>query len=306
MTLDNRPIVVLTGPSASGKTDLALSWIEKYPCLEIISVDSAMIYRGMDIGTAKPSREILSKTLHHLIDIRDPLESYSVAEFCGDCHRAIQEIFSRGKIPLLVGGTMMYLNSLRNGLASIPPVTAGVREKLSLRLKEEGIQTLYESLLKADPLSAQRLKPGDTQRILRALEVFESTGSPLSYYWGNNQKIIKNPFTFLGLPVEDRVTLHQRIEVRTQAMLKNGLIDEVRRLYERGDLHLDLPAIRSVGYRQVWEYFLGQSSRENLHENITISTRQLAKRQITWMRSWPDIQYWNRDLNLLELFDQVF
>lgn len=306
MTFDNQKIGVLVGPTGAGKTDLALEWVTQYPKLEIISVDSAMIYRGMDIGTAKPSAEILRKFPHHLIDIRDPSEAYSVAAFCLDCKNAVQDIFSRGKVPLLVGGTMMYLNALREGLANIPEIPPEIRQKFSEALNQSGIEALYQKLKKEDPISADRLKSTDTQRILRALEVKEATGIPLHEYWKNNQKMIPNPFVFLGIATEDRSLLHERIGKRTENMLKNGLIEEVRALYDRGDLHINLPAIRSLGYRQVWEYFLGYSSKNDLYENITISTRQLAKRQLTWMRSWSDIRWISSDLNLMELFSELF
>jgi tRNA dimethylallyltransferase len=304
MKFDNHKILVLTGATGSGKTDLALEWVEKYPQLEIVSVDSALIYRGMDIGTAKPDPSILSSIPHHLVNIKDPAESYSVAEFCRDCKSAVENIFSRGKTPFLVGGTMMYLNALREGLADIPAAHEMVRKELFDTLGEHGIERLYERLKAKDPLSADRLKPTDTQRILRALEVVESTGKPIHTYWSQNQKVINNPFIFTAIAVEDRSILHQRIQDRTEKMMKNGLIDEVRRLYERGDLHAELPSIRSVGYRQVWDYFLGKSVLKEVDEKITISTRQLAKRQITWMRSWPDI-YWIRPgFNLVDIGGQ--
>jgi tRNA dimethylallyltransferase len=305
MKFDNQKILVLTGATGSGKTDLALEWVERYPQLEIISVDSALIYRGMDIGTAKPDPSILSSVPHHLVDIRDPIESYSVAEFCRDCKSAVENIFSRGKTPFLVGGTMMYLNALRQGLADIPAVDEAVRKEVLEAFTVSGIDPLYERLKKKDPFAAGRLKSTDTQRILRALEVVESTGKPIHSYWSGNQKIIPQPFVFTAIAVEDRSLLHQRIQLRTKRMMEKGLIDEVRGLYERGDLSLDLPSIRSVGYRQVWDYFLGNILLEEVEENITISTRQLAKRQLTWMRSWADIHWIKPGIDSVEVCGQL-
>jgi tRNA dimethylallyltransferase len=309
MKLDskNSPVLILTGPTGVGKTDLAVKWARENPGLiEIVSVDSAMIYKGMDIGTAKPDLAILQEVPHHLVSIKDPLESYSVAEFCIDSNRLIQEIYSRNKLPLLVGGTMMYLNALRNGLAQIPEINTTIREKIAEEFSHLGLQAMHQKLLKLDPVSADRLKPTDTQRILRALEVIEGTGVPLHEHWRNNKKICQNPLIFLALPCDDRSFLHKKIEERAQKMIKEGLVDEVKLLYERGDLHEDLPSIRSVGYRQVWDYFLGRLDYSDLQKNITISTRQLAKRQSTWLRSWGDVQWINQDLNSIELFSDLF
>jgi tRNA dimethylallyltransferase len=305
--IQKKPVMVLTGPTGVGKTDLALKWARQYPGLiEIVSVDSAMIYRGMDIGTAKPEPEILAEIPHHLVNIKDPLESYSVAEFCVDAAACIENIFSRGKVPVLVGGTMMYLNALRNGLAQMPEINSTIREQLSEELSVKGLAFMYEKLSKCDPVSAHRLKSTDTQRILRALEVMEGTGVPIHEHWKNNQKICKNPMIFMGIPAENRELLHEKISLRSQKMLEQGLVEEVRVLFDRGDLSENLPSMRSVGYRQVWEYFLERCLYEDLHKNITISTRQLAKRQLTWLRSWGDIQWITQDLNLMELFSDLF
>jgi tRNA dimethylallyltransferase len=315
MKLDNKnleeiqrlPVIVLTGPTGVGKTDLALKWARECPNLiEIISVDSAMIYRGMDIGTAKPESAILEEIPHHLVNIKDPAESYSVAQFCREATASIEDVYRRGKIPILVGGTMMYLNALRNGLAQIPEINSTIRKDLSDELNLKGLEFMYQKLCRLDLVSGSRLKSTDTQRILRALEIIEGTGIPIHEHWVNNQKICKNPLFFLAIPVEDRGILHQKIGLRTQKMLEQGLIEEVKNLYDRGDLSEDLPSIRSVGYRQVWEYFLERCSYNDLQENITISTRQLAKRQLTWLRSWGDIRWISRDLNLMELFSDLF
>lgn len=281
------PIICLMGPTASGKTPLAIQWVQEFPC-EIISVDSALIYRGMDIGTAKPTRDMLKLAPHRLIDIVDPSERYSAGHFRLDALREIDAIISQGKIPLLVGGTMLYFRVLQQGLATLPRADMTLRAALQERAQQEGWETLHALLEKVDPLAAQRIAPRDSQRIARALEVYQLTGktisawqaeatSPLSHYRVHN----------LALMPSDRSRLHERIAERFKHMLAEGLVDEVRRLYERGDLSPDLPSIRSVGYRQMWDYLAGGSTYEAMQEKAIAATRQLAKRQMTWLRSWP-------------------
>ncbi len=277
------------GPTASGKTQLAVELVQRFP-MEIISVDSAMVYRGMDIGTAKPTADILKIAPHHLIDIRDPAEAYSAAQFREDALKIIEDIFSRGKIPLLVGGTMLYFRALQKGLSELPEADAELRKKLLIEGKKIGWPALHDRLKKIDTVAADRIHPNDSQRIQRALEVYELTGKNLTYW---QQKNAENPenfrmINFAVLPV-DRSILHQRIKERFETMLANGFIDEVRTLFSRGDLSLDLPAIRSVGYRQAWEYLLGELTFDEMKERAVIATRQLAKRQLTWLRSWPDV-----------------
>jgi tRNA dimethylallyltransferase len=291
--------LILAGPTAAGKTALALALAEHLP-LEIISVDSALIYRGMDIGTAKPSPAEQAAVPHHLIDILDPLESYSAARFVTDTRRLMREIQSRGRTPLLVGGTMLYVKALIDGLDEIPAANPQVRKRLDERAALEGWPALHAELCAVDPLLGQRLAPNDSQRIQRALEVFHSTGLPLSHFQRLSQGEL--PSRQAHAPVDtvmvcleptDRQWLHERIGLRYQQMMSQGLVEEVQRLRERGDLHLNLPSMRCVGYRQVWEAIdegLGlrdASVRSAVAERGAAATRQLAKRQITWLRSMP-------------------
>jgi tRNA dimethylallyltransferase len=285
----NIPVICLMGPTASGKTALAVQLVQHFPC-EIISVDSAMVYRGMDIGTAKPDAETLKIAPHRLIDIADPSQPYSAGQFRKDALREIDDIIAHNKIPLLVGGTMMYFRVLQQGLATLPKADAVLRATLKARAQLEGWDALHAELCDVDAEAAHRIDKNDSQRIQRALEVFLLTGktitslqteetSPLSTYRICN----------LALMPEDRAVLHERIALRFRQMLEQGFIEEARRLYDRGDLTVDLPSIRSVGYRQAWDYFSGQTSFEEMHEKAVIATRQLAKRQMTWLRSWPDV-----------------
>jgi tRNA dimethylallyltransferase len=291
--------LILAGPTASGKTALALALAEHLP-LEIISVDSALIYRGMDIGTAKPSPAELSAVPHHLIDILDPLESYSAARFVSDARQLMTQIQSRGRIPLLVGGTMLYIKALIDGLDEIPAANPQVRAMLDERAAHEGWPALHEELCKVDPLVGQRLAPNDSQRIQRALEVFHSSGLPLSHFQRLSQGELPSrqahapaDTVMVSLEPEERHWLHKRIGLRYQQMMTSGLIDEVQRLRERGDLNLQLPSMRCVGYRQVWEAMdeglnlQDPAVRLAVAERGAAATRQLAKRQITWLRSMP-------------------
>ncbi|EPJ45889.1 MAG: tRNA delta(2)-isopentenylpyrophosphate transferase [Osedax symbiont Rs1] len=283
--------IFLMGPTAAGKTALAMDLYDNLPC-EIISVDSALIYRTMDIGTAKPTASELAKYPHHLIDIIDPAQSYSAAQFRIDVLKLMQDIVSRGKIPLLVGGTMMYYNALTKGLATLPEADQQVRQEITALAVQQGWSAVHAQLQKVDPQSATRLSANDSQRLQRALEVYRITGKSLTEHWAE-QSQQKLPYQVLNLAVmpRERKTLHQRIEQRFKLMLQQGFIEEVEQLYQRGDLNLDMPAVRCVGYRQAWLYLSGEISREEMLEKGIIATRQLAKRQITWLRSWQDLHW---------------
>ena len=288
--------IALAGPTASGKTAAALAIASRYP-VEIISVDSALDYRGMDIGTAKPSAAELAAVKHHLIDIRDPLLAYSAAEFVQDAQALIADITGRGKLPLLVGGTMLYFKALFDGLDDMPKADPAVRAALLLEASDKGWPALHGELAQVDPVTAARLAPHDSQRISRALEVFRVSGQPLSFFHQRNaiKKIADNSrpswtTSLISLEPEDRAWLHCRIAERFDAMLAAGFIDEVMALRARGDLHADLPSMRCVGYRQAWEALDGSSPMSTLRDKGVFATRQLAKRQITWLRSMPQRQ----------------
>ena len=279
------------GPTASGKTGAALEIARNRPC-EIISVDSALVYRGMDIGTAKPTADELAAVPHHLIDILDPADSYSVMQFREDALRLVAEITRRGALPLLVGGTMLYFKALRDGLDALPPADPALRAQLDREAAELGMPALHARLAELDPPTAARLKPNDSQRIQRALEIIHLSGQPMSQLLA---QAVHAPVPLRVLPIAleptDRAVLHHRIAERFDAMLDRadgGLLAEVRRLRERGDLHPGLPSMRCVGYRQAWEYLDGQIDRATLRDKGIAATRQLAKRQLTWLRSMPD------------------
>jgi tRNA dimethylallyltransferase len=276
----------LAGPTASGKTAAALAiaqaWQSRRP-VEIVSVDSALVYRGMDIGTAKPSAAERAIAPHHLIDVIEPTEAYSAARFVGDAQRLIGEINARGRLPLLVGGTMLYFKALFEGLDAMPAADRGVRAALAEQLERDGLHALYRELQRVDPVTAARLKPADQQRIQRALEVHRVSGQPLSSFHRLKAEPAALP-PLISLEPDDRAWLHQRIEARFAQMLELGLVDEVRRLAARGDLHADLPSMRCVGYRQTWEA-LEAGDLSALPERGIAATRQLAKRQLTWLRS---------------------
>lgn len=277
------------GPTASGKTNLAIDLLSYLPC-EIVSVDSAMIYRGMDIGTAKPSKLVLSQTPHRLIDTHDPSEVYSAAEFRTDAISAIEEIFNKGSIPLLVGGTMLYFHILQNGIATLPPANPLIREQLKKALNDVGLKKLHERLSDIDPTAAQRIHPNDPQRILRALEVAMVAGKPLTELQ-RTLTLSPLPYSFINVALlpNDRSLLHKAITARFDTMLDLGFIEEVEKLFKRSDLHSNLPAIRTVGYRQIWNYLLNTISYTEMHDLALIATRQLAKRQLTWLRSWQEL-----------------
>jgi len=282
--------IFLQGPTASGKTDLALQLAAELPC-EIISVDSALVYRDMDIGTAKPTAAQRGQCPHHLIDICDPAESYSAARFRADALALIEDIQARGRIPLLVGGTPLYFKALLHGLADMPAADPLLRAELEAHAESAGTAALHQELARLDPPTAARLHPNDRQRLVRALEVLRSSGQSIGH-WQSQQAAAELPFRALQLALipADRHWLHQRIAQRFHQMLKEGLLEEVRALRERGDLHLGLPSMRAVGYRQVWEFLDGQGTEAEMAERGIIATRQLAKRQLTWLRRWPDLQ----------------
>lgn len=275
------------GPTASGKTALAVSLVERFP-LEIISVDSALVYRGMDIGTAKPDAATRARAPHHLLDIREPTEVYSAAAFCDDARRLMRDIVARGKVPLLVGGTMLYFRALLNGLDDLPRADAALRKQLETEAASRGWPALHAELARVDPPTAARLSPNDSQRIGRALEIFRLTGTPMSALLDQPQMALPYRVLQLALIPSDRAVLHQRIATRFEAMLAEGLIDEMQKLRRMPGLSADLPAMRAVGYRQAWAYLDGDIDLKGLREQGLAATRQLAKRQLTWLRSWPD------------------
>ena len=292
--------IALAGPTASGKTAAALAIAQRFP-VEIISVDSALVYCGMDIGTAKPSAAELAAVPHHLINIRDPLQAYSAAEFVTDARQLMTNITARAKLPLLVGGTMLYFKALRDGLDDMPQANPAIRRDIDAQAAHLGWPALHDQLAQVDPVTAARLNPADSQRISRALEVYRISGQPLSSFhttksgatdaeatWASSQKSLQDPNSLMiSLEPNDRAWLHQRIAQRFDAMLAEGLIDEVKTLRARGDLHPDLPSMRCVGYRQVWEALDDLWPIKDLRERGIAATRQLAKRQITWLRSTP-------------------
>jgi tRNA dimethylallyltransferase len=278
------------GPTASGKTAVSLGLTLRLP-LEIVSVDSAQVFRDMDIGTAKPDRATLAKVPHHLIDLISPEESYSAARFRADALRVMAEITARGKIPLLAGGTMLYFKALRDGLSDLPQADAELRREIDAEAQRRGWPALHAELAALDPEAAARLKPTDAQRIQRALEVVRLTGAPLAESLARKSELAA-PFRLIQLALlpSDRAVLHERIAQRFDAMLAAGLIDEVRALRRKYRLHAGLPSMRCVGYRQVWEFLEGNFDRGALREKGIAATRQLAKRQLTWLRSWPEIE----------------
>ena len=284
-----RPLAVLTGPTGTGKTDAALALAREFP-LEIISVDSAQVYRGLDIGSAKPSREIQARVRHHLIDLVEPTESYSAGQFVRDAARAIDDIESRGKVPLLVGGTMLYLRALMAGIAELPESDSVIRAQLDAEAAEQGWPALHARLASVDPAAAARIHPNDAQRIQRALEVHAATGEAISDLQRRTAAPLARDFTVVALIPEDRVRLHAALGQRFDAMMAAGLLDEVRSLYARGDLTDAHPAIRAVGYRQLWAHLAGTCSLDSAVERAVAATRQLAKRQMTWLRSMPHIR----------------
>ncbi|MFG6666799.1 tRNA (adenosine(37)-N6)-dimethylallyltransferase MiaA [Halomonas sp. HNIBRBA4712] len=289
---DTRPLAIfLMGPTAAGKTDTAIALHERLGC-ELISVDSAMVYRGLDIGSAKPSHEELARAPHRLIDIREPETPYSAGDFRDDALDEMRQISASGRVPLLVGGTMLYFKRLFEGVAELPAANEAVRAELEREREALGLAGLHAMLEKVDPASAARIHPNDPQRLMRALEVYRVSGRTLSELWAEQQP--QNfPYRVVSIAVApaDRRVLHERIAQRFRIMLDQGLIEEVVALKKRGTLHKDLPAMKSVGYRQVWEYLEGEFDEQALVERGIIATRQLAKRQLTWLRSWPSLHW---------------
>jgi tRNA dimethylallyltransferase len=280
--------IFIMGPTAAGKTDLAIALAKRYP-VEIISVDSALVYRNMDVGTAKPSEATLAKFPHHLVNILEPTEAYSAGRFREDALALMADITARGKVPLLVGGTMLYFNALQQGIADLPSASVEVRTRLEQQVFEHGLNYLHKRLEQIDPVSAARIHVNDPQRLQRAIEVYEITGKSLTELTAEQKatpfpyrvcKIILSPF--------DRAILHERIAQRYQSMMTNGFIEEVRKLFGREDCHAQLPSIRAVGYRQAWSFLEGEYDEKMCIYKAIVATRQMAKRQLTWLRAQKD------------------
>nr|VFK42468.1 MAG: tRNA dimethylallyltransferase [Candidatus Kentron sp. TC]VFK43225.1 MAG: tRNA dimethylallyltransferase [Candidatus Kentron sp. TC]VFK56893.1 MAG: tRNA dimethylallyltransferase [Candidatus Kentron sp. TC] len=286
--VNKTPVIFLSGPTASGKTDIAVDLVRRLP-LEIISVDSTLVYRGLDVGTGKPKPDILAMAPHRLVDIRDPAQAYSAAEFVKDARTAIREIEKNSRIPLLVGGTGLYFRALRYGLSPLPAANPAVRKQLTEQAEKWGWSMLHQRLAQVDPLAAARIHPNDPQRIQRALEVYELTNSPMTTLLARrSENTLDYPIIQLVLEPTDRSALRERIAARFHEMLAHGLVVEVGRLRARGDLHDDLPSMRAVGYRQVWSHLSGRVSYPDMVAAAIATTRQLAKRQLTWLRSEID------------------
>ena len=302
---EHKPLAIfLMGPTASGKTDLAIQLRQQLP-VEVISVDSALIYRGMDIGTAKPSKAELALAPHRLIDICDPSESYSAANFRTDALREMQEISAQGKIPLLVGGTMLYYKALLEGLSPLPSADEKVRSEIEAKAALIGWGGLHQELSKIDPISAQRINPNDSQRINRALEVFYLTGKTLTELTAQKGEALPYDILQFAIAPEQREVLHLRIEQRFHKMIELGFQQEVEKLYRRPDLNENLPSIRCVGYRQMWEYLRSDYDHDEMVFRGICATRQLAKRQITWLRGWTSPIQWLDSLQPAQALEKV-
>ncbi|WP_417507283.1 tRNA (adenosine(37)-N6)-dimethylallyltransferase MiaA [Marinomonas gallaica] len=282
-------VVCLMGPTASGKTGLAVELASQHG-YDIISVDSALVYKGMDIGTAKPDAETLAKAPHRLIDIIEPTESYSAADFLSDVQREVEDIVAQGKTPLLVGGTMMYFNALQKGLAPMPSADPAIRAEFDQHAAKFGLASLHEQLKEIDPVAAARINPNDSQRLQRALEVYRLTGKTMTQLWAE-QEAQELPFELVNIAVmpQERSVLHQRIEQRFRIMMEQGFLAEVEGLHRRGDLTIEMPSVRCVGYRQLWQYLEGEDTLDEAVFKGVVATRQLAKRQHTWLRGWDDL-----------------
>ncbi|MGD9842939.1 MAG: tRNA (adenosine(37)-N6)-dimethylallyltransferase MiaA [Steroidobacteraceae bacterium] len=291
MTTHFTTAILLMGPTAAGKTDLAIELAQRHP-VELISVDSALVYRGMDIGTGKPSPALLQQYPHHLVNILDPCDSYSTGQFVRDVCGLIGDIHARGRVPLLVGGTMLYFRALTKGIAAMPEANPEFRTELEARALQVGWPALHTELAERDPLAAQRIGPNDAQRIQRALEVMALTGRSMSSVQADTRPPLPGvKFVAIGLNPGDREILYARIKMRFNDMINQGFLDEVRRLYERGDLHAQLPAIRAVGYRQLWQYLAGVCSLDEAIQQGILATRHLARRQLMWMRAEPALHW---------------
>ncbi len=288
--LSNLPVIFLMGPTAAGKTALAISLCEHLNT-EIISVDSALIYKGMDIGTAKPDAEELRRAPHHLIDLLDPSETYSVADFRRDAIEKIDKFHQQGKVPVLVGGTMMYFKALIDGLSPLPEADEKIRTQLEKQAKQHGWPYLYKELVEVDPQAAQKISENDSQRINRALEVYRITGKTMTELQKQKQPVLPYTFHQFAIAPDERSELHRRIEERFKIMIAQGFEKEVSTLYLREDLHPNMPSIRCVGYRQMWDYLAGEITHDEMIFRGIAATRQLAKRQLTWLRSWPDVTW---------------
>jgi tRNA dimethylallyltransferase len=289
--MQGQPAVLLMGPTGAGKTELAANLVAELP-MEIVSVDSAMVFRGMDIGTAKPGRELLARAPHHLIDLVDPAESYSAGRFVADARRVMAEIRSRGRVPLLVGGTMLYFRALQSGLAHLPGADTALRGRIDERATRLGWPAMHAELRRLDPLAASRIAPADRQRIQRALEVVELTGAPISS--GQREDLrhaARKSDLRVVLAPADRKALGEMLARRFHKMMDRGLLDEVQRLHSRGDLDAALPALRLIGYRQLWAHLGGIVELDEAIERAIIATRQLARRQLTWLRAEPAAEW---------------
>ncbi len=304
------PAIFLMGPTAAGKTDLAVELVQRRD-FEIISVDSALIYRDMNIGSAKPDAATLALAPHHLINIRDAAEAYSAADFRRDALLLMQQITQRGKVPLLVGGTMMYYKALMEGLAPLPESEPAMRAQLEHDIAQHGLAVLHQRLCVIDPVAGARINATDPQRITRAMEVYLLSGETLTSHWQRQQQQ-QLPYNVASIGVwpPERALLHQRIEQRFALMLQQGFEAEVALFMQRGDLSLNMPSMRCVGYRQMWQYLAGEYDYATMEHKGVVATRQLAKRQLTWLRSWPDLQVFDSldtklSFNVLQLFDRM-
>ncbi|EKN3487062.1 tRNA (adenosine(37)-N6)-dimethylallyltransferase MiaA [Yersinia enterocolitica] len=291
---DQPPAIFIMGPTASGKTALSIALRQRLP-VELVSVDSALIYRGMDIGTAKPSAEELALAPHRLIDIRDPAESYSAADFRKDALKEMADITADGRIPLLVGGTMLYFKALLDGLSPLPSADPQMRQRIEQQAAEVGWEALHQQLAEIDPVAAARIHPNDPQRLSRALEVFFISGKTLTELTKISGETLPYRVHQFAIAPVSRELLHQRIELRFHQMLDAGFETEARALFDRGDLHTDMPAIRCVGYRQMWSYLSGEIDYDEMVYRGICATRQLAKRQMTWLRGWGSVQWLDSD-----------
>jgi len=282
------PVITIMGPTASGKTDLAMKLSDEING-QIISVDSALIYKGMDIGTAKPTPQELEQYPHKLIDFLDPIQTYSAADFRRDALAEIESAYQQGKTPILVGGTMMYFKSLVEGISELPEAQPDIRAEIEKLAQLHGWSYIHDKLADVDPESAQRIHPNDPQRINRAYEIYLISGKSMTNLMKKEKQPIPYPVVQFAFQCDDKTTLHKRIEQRFHIMLESGFENEVKALYQRGDLHLDLPSMRSVGYRQMWEYLDGKLDKDEMIFRGVVATRQLAKRQLTWLRSWQNM-----------------